>query len=275
MSNQTDAGRQGLRRFIWIIVGFLVVLGGCGLFIITLFRGILNRPPTTTPRVTSQQSIVNTQTMPVATQSVTLAVKPDITATLTSAPPTDTSVPTVSPTAIPLPIIEDFKKPMSKLWQITGDPILTTTNTSMDYDGVLTTSKGQYASIAIGNTAWSDYVIHIRAFNEVGNIFLGFRVKDLNNMLAIECEAWNCNWVVIENGAKEIISETRDIWFYDDFTLNVVNENLNGVSHYGGGLPDRFPFLVLPPKYQGKFLNGGIYIRFMDVEIDDIKIFPP
>jgi DNA-binding CsgD family transcriptional regulator len=271
-SIQPDIRRRGLPRAIWFIVGFLVVFGLCGFFAINFLRGILSQPPTNTPQANTQAVIVNTQTIPTATQSPIQTVEPAITATFTSLPPTDTSIPTVAPTAVPLPIIEHFNEPMKKVWEVTGDPILTTSNTGLGYDGVLTTLKEHFASIAVRNIASSDYIIHIRVYHEIGSVFLGFRVKDLNNMLGIECESWNCNWVVIEGGVKEIISEARDIYMETEFTLTVEGENFNGITSYGSGFDERHPFLVLPPKYEGKFLNGGIYIRFKDVEIDYIEI---
>ena len=194
-----------------------------------------------------------------------------------SSTPSDTLTPEasttsgVSPTAVPMPIIENFNKPWSDVWQATGDPILTIAKFGPPFDGVLTTVPGHSATMAVGNIAWADYIIHIRGYIGSGQFFFGFRVKDLNNMLGIDCDGFFCNWVAIRNGAKEVLSKVEDIDFVPEFTINVDGENFNGSTKASYSRP---ALLILPPKYQGQFLNGGVYFRFRDVEIDYIEILP-
>jgi hypothetical protein len=266
-------------RIALIIGGILIVLGVCGFFAINLLRGIFNQTPTNSPSPNTQTVITHTATSSIETQSPTQTSEPSQTSTFTSLPPTQTSTQAVLPTAVPLPIIERFKGPISSVWTVTGEPILTTTNFTGDYDGILTGPPGQPVAISAGNTAWSDYIIHIREYHESGYFLLGFRVQDLSNMLGIECEGMNCNWIVVKDGKKEVLSKANDISFLNEFTLTLAGENINGLTNYGGGFGEAHPFMVLPPKYQGQFLNGGVYIRFIKnqgygLEVDYIEILP-
>jgi hypothetical protein len=261
-----NSGRTGSIRPIWITLGlFLICAGIVG--VAWMQRGRLFAGVASSATSTQDVQVSESPEGPTATGDPSSTPSPTDTQTNTPEP-TLTYTPEV---AVPLPIIEHFNKPMSNFWQITGDPILTTSDL-YSYDGVLTTLDQHFASVQIGNKAWADYIIHFKANSGAGEIILGFRVQDLNNMLGIQCVAYNCEWVVINNGVKESISRASDISFQNEFTLTVEGDNYNGVTNWGSGFEEDHPFLVLPPKYQGKFLTGGIYIRFKDTQIDYIEI---
>jgi hypothetical protein len=266
-----SAGEQN-RGFVWdppraqpfnpllIAVSVLICLG-CLVLALTAGNRLraFFRPPMTFTQTNTSQTPLPTETLP-------SSPTPSNTSTPQSSPTVE-----VFPTAIPMPIIENFNKPWNDSWQATGDPILTTAKFGAPFDGVLTTVPGHFATMAVGNRAWTDYIIHIRGYIGDGQFFFGFRVKDLNNMLGIDCDSFACNWVAIRNGTKEVLHKVEDIDFVPEFTLNVEGESFNGSTKDFYARP---ALLTLPPQYQGQFLNGGVYFRFRDVEIDYIEILP-
>ena len=187
--------------------------------------------------------------------------------------PEITSTSGIPPTAVPLPIREDFKGQYSDLWWISGNPLIVD-NVWSGYDGVATTEKDQYATMSIGNTAWKNYVVTFRAYRlvDISQLEVGVRVGDLNNMVEIECVPINCHWVIISDGERDQIPGDQAVT--DNVTYTFTVQDNSFILLAKSVAPDVRMSLVLPPKYKDKFQSGGVLFRFKDVEFDFIEINP-
>jgi hypothetical protein len=246
-----------------LVLGFLL-FGVCAAGVVFIWREVSNIfSPASTPtsEVTSTQSL----TTPQPTRTSENSPTPELSLTANV-----TFTPGIPPTAVPLPIIENFIEPISDVWQTTGDPYTASAITDTTYNGVLVSQKDTYATLQVGNTAWTDYVIHIKSRPLQGEMILGFRVKDPNNMLAIHCFNYTCNWEVYKDGILEVLRPADGS--FEDLTLSIKGNNFTGKTRIGIGIQDEETFITLPGQYQGQFDSGGVYIKFKNMEIDLIEI---
>jgi hypothetical protein len=160
------------------------------------------------------------------------------------------------------------------LWLVTGNPIVTESILFGDFSGVLTTGEKDLTSLQIGNTAWTDYVVSVRLHMPfVTNHFLiGVRVKDINNMVALDCRYDRlCGWVIISEGEWEKLPTEKSM-LLNPLTITVQGDTFLAVGSYPGFTSGKMSF-VLPSKYQGKFTDGGVLIQLTgSMEIDYIDI---
>jgi len=258
------------------------VLIGLGVFFAVVMAGInyggrflnsLQATPSNTQAVLPQKTESPDEVLPTQTVFLLPSNTPEPTFTLE---PTLTFTPEVPPTAVPLPIREDFSRQYSDLWTVTGNPFLSESTANFNFKGVLTTNEDERASLRIGNTAWTDYLVELRevAIWMNKDLIIGVRVKDLNNMVGLECTG-SCRWFVIYNGIREEIGKRDSIYMADKFTLSAQGDTFTAVGHTNDPNMDDFQMLlVLPPKYQGKFPGGGVLLEILGVEIDYIAIYP-
>src|SRR5688572_9409828 len=141
-------------------------------------------------RLTTPLRPVTTDT-PVPDDSTPLAVTstPRITDTAEpTQPPTDTPIP---PTAVPFPIRVDFNDPIQPFWVTGGSPIFASAESrGYGFDGVFTAPAETPASLFVGNSAWTDYVVSYRANGVPGGQIrheVSVRMKDMNNRVVLFC----------------------------------------------------------------------------------------
>jgi hypothetical protein len=265
------------QRRTWLI---LISLLTC---VVLLYIASRFAIPGTSPRLTIT-STLSSDIQGEGNQRPSETSESSVTSLSPTSAPSATTPPTVSPTsgvpptAVPLPIKEDFSKNYSDLWTVIGNPLVTEKGPLGYYSGVLTAKLYDPSSMFIGNTAWSDYVISIRAYDVViigYELTIGIRVKDRNNMIALECTSPGCSWSVIDEGKHETLLTNQDAWMSKNFTLTVRGDTFLGVGDPpSSSIEPSTTSLILPPKYEGKFQGGGIYLRFQNTEIDYIQIDP-
>jgi outer membrane biosynthesis protein TonB len=271
----------GRRRIILITLvggGLLVLIGVC---VIGLIRPIaLALIRTETPPTQTAPSRVITNTQQVVLTDTAIRTPTDLlvsTGTFTSEAPTLTATPEVLPTAIPLPIREDFSEKYSDLWWVSGNPIISENIAFGDYSGVLTTNQHETATLLIGNESWSDYVVstRVRMPRTDNHLLIGVRVKDLNNMLALDCAYSTCSWVIFYEGEPENLSNTLSSMYFDPLTLTVEGDKITAFGRYRNFSRTYTMSFFIPPKYEGSFDGGGVMIQMTSVmEIDYIEINP-
>jgi hypothetical protein len=195
----------------------------------------------------------------------------------TAPSPIGTPTSGIPPTAVPLPINEDFSKEYSDLWQYFGNPLVTEKIENGQFSGVLTTGWGEVAQLWIGNTAWTNYIVSLTAGFGNGydhHLLIGFRVADLRNMIALDCNRIrHCAWVIIQDGEREELP-TRQEMYFQPLTISVEGDTFIAIGEHTYYEPKRMSF-ILPPKYQGKFLGGGVLLEIRStMEVDFISIHP-
>jgi hypothetical protein len=262
----------------WWVAGLVVLCLGC-LFLawrITIWaRANLGPEPTAVPTNTRRP-------VPSFTPFVSPTRQPTQTPAETSTPehtetPENTATLEIPPTAVLLPIIEDFSKEWRPEWRVIGNPYVTESVHTRDgfaFSGVLTTGLGETATLWIGNTAWTDYTIAFAGTlaGQGTALTIGLRVEDLNNMVAISCRPFTaCHWVIIDDGIREDLPGETTFW-----TTSVII-NVEGDTYTAAGSHPGFQTmnmrLVLPPKYEGKFKSGGVMFQITsNLEIDNIEI---
>jgi hypothetical protein len=280
---QPENSRGGVPRIVWFTAGFLVLFGVCSLFGLNFVRDLFNQVATFTPQLNTQVVISATETSPAVTQNPTQTLPGSPTPADTSTPeashtPEETATPEITPTALSLPIREDFSQQYGDLWRVIGEPFITENiefgNSS--YSGVLTVDMAETAILWIGNTAWTDYVVSVRANMPFRDTYLliGVRVKDINNMVAIECDHnFICSWVVVYQGVKDTLPTGSQIYM-EPITITAQGDTFTAVGYYPS-LDSVTAKLVLPPKYQGKFSGGGVLLQLTStLAIDYIQIDP-
>ncbi len=160
-----------------------------------------------------------------------------------------------------------------------GNPIITE-NIQFgreSFSGVLTAEMGDTATLSIGNTAWTDYLVSLRVdmpFRD-NHLRVGVRVMDINNMIALDCEpsAYLCTWIVVYNGEEDKLPTETQLYM-DALTISAQGDTFTAVGNYPG-FPSTKMSLILPPKYKGKFSGGGVLLRITSaLEIDFIQIDP-
>jgi len=280
---QSETRRGGLPRIAWFIAGFLVLFGLCSLFGINFIWGLLNQTATNAPQANTQVATNSTAISSVATQNPIQPTEPAKTATFTSPPPTDTltSTPAVLPTAVPLPIREDFSKAYSELWQIMGDPFVAEAAPGnyadyRGYRGILTAKADETTSIQIGNTAWTDYVVSLREAPtnfSYDKFAIGIHVIDLNNMIIFECDS-RCDWVVIYKGERDVLLPDQEMFLSEYFILTVQGDTFVATGDPIQGFSKTTSSLILPPRYKGIFTGGGVYLQMTNIQLDYIEIQP-
>ncbi len=143
------------------------------------------------------------------------------------------------------------------------------------YSGVLTTDPGATATMLIGNTAWTDYVVSLRAgFPRNDNsLLIGVRAKDPNNMIGLECNGIICSWIIVKDGGRDNLPATSEMHL-GILSLTVEGNTFTVVSDISSNQPNTMS-LVLPPKYQGLFQGGGVLLQVTSaMEVDFIEIDP-
>ena len=217
---QAQPRRGWIPGIALVIIAVLAISVTC-LFVFVRVIPLLGLfPPTTQP---GQQSPSQIPVLGSGTASLVASATsvPDQTTTepSTALPLTETLIPTISPTAVPLPIKEDFSKKYSNLWWVSGDPLVTD-HVWSQYSGVLTTEKGSTAIMMIGNTAWTDYLVSLRAYTQGSNqSTIGVRVNDPNNMIILECIGYYCQWVIIYQGQRDVLPGWQTMIF--DVNLDI------------------------------------------------------
>jgi hypothetical protein len=189
-----------------------------------------------------------------------------VSATLEPSP--TTSIP---PTAVPLPIREDFSTGYSDLWTVVGNPVIT--------GDVLTSRPGESITFLIGNTGWKNYVVSLKANLLTGadpwpSLFIGVRVIDLNNMIGLDCTYFNeCTWVVIRKGGQDRLPITDNMVTSEGLTITVQDNVITAQSSYNT-IAYRMS-LVIPKEYEEVFTAGGFMLRMTSAgEVDYIQIDP-
>lgn len=267
-----QGGQQRINRTA--VTRLLIVLGIIvGLWFV-FFR------PQSQPPATPTQNIE-----PSATHNETIS--PTATIESTSTPEIELT-PTIPPTAVPLPIREDFSKQYSDLWYVSGDPLVTENvqGGNLNYSGVLTTGSSNTATLLIGNTAWHDYVVSLGAYyyslgwtNGLEPIVLiGVRVQDLNNMIGLECKFNNaCVWIVIHDGLQDRLPSGAELVIDRLITITVQGDTFTAVAQKYAYAEDETLSFVLPPKYKGKYDGGGVLLKLKDrvqVNFFEINVLP-
>jgi hypothetical protein len=258
--HQRDVRRRGILRIALIIVGSLVILAVCSLSALSFLRGLLD---VVTPNlsISTAQAVAHSSQISPALKTPPLATKPSIPSTLaatfTSPPPTDTSTPEATPTAVPLPIRENFDQQYSDVWIPIGNPIIA--------NGFLVNSEGQWSGIWTGNQAWKDYVVTFRTRYD-GELIIGLRAQDPNYMIQLRCGGWNCKWV-IETHQEEIEVGYMTQIVDQGVQITVKGDTFTSSDNYG-----RTMHLIIPPKYKGMFDSGGVFINLEIPELDYIQI---
>jgi hypothetical protein len=187
-------------------------------------------------------------------------------------PPEAPSTSSIPPTAVPLPIKEDFSTQYSDLWWVSGNPLVVGRVWS-PYDGVVTTQQNEYVTLWIGNTAWKNYVVAFRAWRaDSSELNVGVRVSDLNNSVQFECIRFNCHWLIISDGARDQIPGEQAVTPDANFTFTVQGDTYTMLVK--SAVPEVRMSLILPPKYKHKFQDGGVLFQFTNIEIDYIEINP-
>jgi hypothetical protein len=198
-------------------------------------------------------------------------------------PPTETTTPTVQPTALPLPITEDFSQQYSDLWRVIGNPIIIerTQNSYGAYSGVLTSGDSGLATLMIGNSAWTDLIVNLASscwncpVAEIGKIVIGVRVEDMNNMVALVCTGfYDCTWTIFEDGVEKKTPAYAFMAITENLTITVQGNSFTaiGESQSRGRVTNS---MILEPQYQGKFTNGGVLLQVSpEREVDFIQIYP-
>jgi DNA-binding CsgD family transcriptional regulator len=256
----------------WIIIAF-VAISGCFLFYV-----LTSIPPLSGifhPQNLNEQTPEVIQTISPETPILTIANTTETSASSPTIEPSFTATPTIPPTSVPLPIREDFSQQYSDLWWVLGDPILTESIPLVPYSGVLTTRESESATLLIGNTAWTNYVVSFRAASNglTSNILIGVRVIDLNNMIALDCNiAGNhCTWVIIYKGNRDVLPTESKMMLFYDFILTVEGDTFRAIGKWPDSTESRMS-IVLPSQYQGKFSGGGVLIQIKDVGVDYVEI---
>ena len=251
------------------VVICVALLAGAGI----LWRAFAPTPtqPSITPSFSSLLVTESTSTtMPLST--------PQLPASPTLSPtPEFTFTPNNPPTAVPLPIREDFSKQYSKLWWVMGDPVITESVPYQYYSGVLTTRPSETATLLIGNTAWTDYFVSLRAAGggSRSHILVGVRAIDLNNMVALDCDiGQQCTWIIIYHGERDTLPTQKTMFMRDNFVLTVEGDTFTAVGKFPDSTETRMS-VVLPPKYQNLFTGGGVLIQITDgIGVDFVEINP-
>src|SRR5215211_6135897 len=123
---------QPLNR-LWLLVPALICITCVGLawFARGMLLPLFTTAPTSTPTFAPTNASTNTPQVPHPTQTPLGSPTPGDTSTPeASQTPEETATLEIQPTAVPLPIVEHFNDPISSVWQVTGDPIQTTTKYS-------------------------------------------------------------------------------------------------------------------------------------------------
>jgi hypothetical protein len=282
---------QRINRFLPILVAiFCIGCVGLAIFARGALRPLFTTAPTFTPSLaptnapTSALTITPPTSLP--TQTPPSSPTPAVTSMpATSATPEDSQTPEETatsenpPTAIPLPIKEDFSHQYSELWRVIGNPFITENVQFADsrFSGVLTTDMGDTATLWIGNTAWTDYLVSLRVsipFRDC-HLRIGLRVKDINNMVALDCGSRysECSWIIIENGQEDRLPTETQL-YKDPLTITVQGDTFTAVGNFPD-YPSQTMSLILPPKYKGKFNGGGVLLQITSsLTIDFIQIDP-
>jgi hypothetical protein len=253
------------RRNWWIIIG------ATGAFCLCATIGIL-----AIPRLPAINTLLQGVNTPQSTEvnEQTTALPTDTPGPSQTPAPTLTATAESTPVSIPLPVKENFNVQFSGIWSISGDPFVTTSSYYM-YDGVLVARRDQNAAIWVANTDWTDYVILTRADATLNNgeLTIGFRVKDLNNMIMLEC-TFRCSWVIIKDGKRDLLVESFSISTTSGLTFRIKGDEINLEGLNAGLLEPITSHLILPQRYKGQFTSGGVYFKFLNTQIDYIEIQP-
>lgn len=261
-------------------VPFLAILGllGC-LFVMGaswIIWQTINQQPPPIPSSTSTSGPQVPTTTPQPSPTSQPTTTPESSPTPEELLPEVSPTPQVSPTPLSLPIREDFSEKYGDLWLESGNPIVVESIPFGRYKGVLTTDEGQTAKLFIGNTAWTDYIVTLtmRMPRIDNHLLIGVRVKDPNNMIALDCtNGYICAWVVRSDGVWDR-TPTEKWMVYDTFTITVQGDKFIAVASCMTCNPQSHEMsYILPPKYEGKFPGGGVLIEITSImEVDYIEI---
>jgi hypothetical protein len=266
------SGLTGGTRPIWIALGLFLICA-CIAGVAWMQKGRIFGMLAPTAILSPSQNVSGFDPTegPTATQGPASTPRP------TNTPePTLTYTPEVLPTAAPFPGMETFSNPLSDLWEVSGDPYIATgTNISgQPFDKSLTAKKGDVVTITTGNKGWTDYVINLQANSSITGMemTLGVRVQDQNNMITLKCMYDNCSWIVLSDGRENILLENNLVLMQQGPTIRV--EGNDFIATYYDGFQTREVSISLPEKYQEKFKNGGVLIRYKNTEFNYIEIQP-
>lgn len=261
-----------------MVTVLFVVVGAVGFWFGTRFLNSVQETPVSTdvqalpPQASSTDA--NDEIVPTNTSIIPLSDTPEP----TLAPePTLTYTPEIPPTAVPFPVREDFSKKYSDLWWVSGNPFVSENIQFGNFSGVLTTYENETATLMIGNTAWSDYVVSLSTHMPLitNHMLIGVRAKDLNNMIALDCRYDRlCQWVIVYQGVWETLP-TNKVMYITLLTITAEGDTFTAVGrHPGNASVDTLSF-VLPPKYDGMFQGGGVVLQITSaMEIDYVDINP-
>jgi hypothetical protein len=261
--------------FPWVFLTgiVIVVMAVMVVMVALLILGIRNAQ--NEPRSNSQNGL---QTQ-IPEASATSTRNPTATSTETLTP-----TPVITPTPMPLPIKEDFSEQYSDLWWVIGDPILTESIAGGQFSGVLTNRGGEMSTLLVGNTAWTDYVIYIRANLWTSGyppptILIGVRVIDLNNMIALDCydNMPSCDWVIIYEGVEDRIKVGQQMIMNYGLRIVVQGDTVSALVQNVPSSGEQRMSIILPAKYKDKFQGGGVLLQttsFIEVDYVEIESLP-
>lgn len=274
---------QPLNR-LWLLVPALICIACVGLAwlardrLLPIFMAEPDSTPTFTPSFAPTNASTDTPRAALPTETLLGSPTPVDTSTPEPSPTLEeTAALEIPPTAVSLPIREDFSQQYSDLWTVIGNPLVTENIEFGSFSGVLTTGFDDTAKLLIGNTAWTDYLVSVQVsmpFRE-SYFIIGVRVIDINNMIALECSSYGqiCNWAILYQGEREQLPTDRQMGMLP-LTITVQGDTFTAL---GGGLGTSTTTMsfVLPPKYKGKFPGGGVILQIIsNLEVDYIQIDP-
>lgn len=278
---------QPINRFLLIVaVLFCIACVGLALFARGALRPLFTTAPTSSPTFTATKAPTSALQTPLPTQTPPGSPTPENTSTPESSStsessltPEETAATEITPVAVELPVHEDFSQQYRKEWRVIGNPFITENIQFADsrFSGVLTTDMGDTATLWIGNTAWTDYLVSLRVsipFRD-NHLRIGLRVKDINNMVALDCGSRysECSWIIIENGQEDRLPTETQL-YKDPLTITVQGDTFTAVGNFPD-YPSQTMSLILPPKYKGKFDGGGVLLQITSsLTIDFIQIDP-